>query len=158
MSIPASTVPAVVDWLVTNIAAHPTVAAAPTDGSQPVLVVYGPPGTYQPDDIIAVAFPVQGTFTALAMVGSGGAGWLREDYDVAVEISCFRGGDDAKSVFARAGQLAYAVADTVRSDPSIGDAVVQAMPAGFTWEQSWDPDHKGREVRVVVQISVTSQV
>jgi hypothetical protein len=94
------------------------------------------------------------TTTAWQMVGSGDAGWLREEYRLEVTVSVFSGGDDAIAPYNRAWELASIVEYVVRKDPSLGGLVIQANPADSHDESDWDETHKGRIVTVTLTIAV----
>lgn len=159
MSSPTSSRGPVLRYLLAQVAQHPNVTAAPTDGAEPPLVCLGPPGTYQPADIIAIGTQVNGSFNVMAMVGSGAAGWLREDYAVEVVISCFRGVDDLTVVMDRCEALMYAVVDTVRADPTLGGAVnIVAEPTVSDMQPTWADNHQGWEVRGVLEVKVAHQL
>lgn len=149
MAIPASTVPAALAYL------HSHIITAVNDTA--VLVSYGPPTTNQPDDLIVVG-NVDREVSPYQMVGSGQAGWLDEIYTADVVVSAFRGGDFGQVVLERASALADIVVSVVRTDPSLGGAVVVANPTNVQYEQNWDPDHKGRVVDVTVSIRCRARI
>lgn len=149
MAIPASTVPAAVSYI------HSRIITAINDTA--VLVSYGPPGTNQPDDLIVVG-NVTREIVPYQMVGSGQAGWLDETYTIEVVASVFRGGDYGQVVLERASALADVVVAVVRTDPSLGGAVVVAHPSAVEYEQNWDPDHKGRTVDATVSIRCRARI
>jgi len=142
--IPASSIPAARTWILTHLQAQ-------YPASSGVLVCLDEPGPYQPDDIIAVG-DVHQTYSPEASVGSGGQGWLREDYTITVTVDSYRGGDDPAGVFAAARTMADMVVAVVRSDPSLGGAVDRARPATATHTNGWDEEHKGRQS--VIEIGV----
>lgn len=149
MPIPASSVPTAVGYLYDHI------VTAVNDPA--VLVSYGPPGPNQPDDIIVVG-SVSREIIPWQMVGSGGAGWLDEIYTVDVVVSVYRGGDNGRVVMERACVLADIVVNVVRTDPSLGGAVVVANPAVVDYEPSFDGEHKGRIVDVTVSIRCRQRI
>jgi hypothetical protein len=142
--IPASSIPAARNWILAGLQAQ--LAADPA-----VLVCLDEPGTNQPDDIVNVG-EVQQTYSPQSTVGSGGPGWLREEYTVTVTVDVFRGGDDAAGTFARARQLADLVVAVVRSDPSLGGAVDRGMPGTAQHTTGWSEDHMGRTA--VIEIGI----
>lgn len=149
MTIPASTVPAAKLFLYTGIT---SLINDPT-----VLVSYDPPGPYQPDDIVMVG-TVERQVVPYQMVGSGQAGWLDETYTIEVVVSVFRGGDDARTAFERACVLADQVVYVVRTDPSLGGAVVVAHPSNVRYEPTFDDDHKGRLVTATVDVNCRARI
>jgi len=153
MTIPVSTAPAVKAYLFTQLQANITAAS----GSS-LLVCYDEPGPYEPDDIVSVGDVTARNTAQLAMVGSGGAGWLIENYSLEVVVDCFRGGDDPQTVDERAWALIGQVEAVVRTDPSCGDLVVEARPGQCRSESMWDDAHKGRRVRAAVAVDVQAQI
>lgn len=145
-----STVPQVKAYMVTQLQARTELAA-------PVLVSYGEPGPYLPDDIVAVLDANQ-TFEQMAMIGSGASKWLEETYTLEVKVDCFQGGDLAQTVEERALSLASVVVDVVRADPSLGGLVIEARPLYMRSTGSWDDDHKGRRAEVLLTFRVEAQL
>src|SRR4051812_5401029 len=94
---PPSTVPGVVGYLYDTIKARSDLAPAQTSGS--LLVAYGPPGPFQPDQIICVLNDVERPLTPLQVVGSGLAGYLTEEYVVPIVVDIFSGDDEPRTVF-----------------------------------------------------------
>lgn len=149
MSIPVSTVPAVKSYLVTAVQAQ---AVAATE--EQLVVLYGAPAAYQPDDIIGVGDVLNRATEPEAMVGSGGAGWLTERYELEVVVNAFRAGDFAVEVDARAWTMAAYVETAVRLDPSCGGLVLEARPTLSRTESLWSDTHKGRIVRLSYSVEV----
>lgn len=123
-----------------------------------VLVSYGPPGTNQPDDLIAVGTSVARETVAYQMVGSGQAGWLNERYDLDIIVSVFRGGDNGQTVLERAAVLTDVVVAVIRTDPSLGGAVTVAHPSVSSYVPSYDQEHKGRLVDVTITVSCSARI
>lgn len=144
-NIPASSIPAARDWIFAGLQAQLT--ARPD-----VLVCLDGPGTDQPNDIVSVGESIPQTYSPESTVGSGGPGWLREDYTVMVNVESFRGGDVAAEVFAAARTLADLVIAVVRSDPSLGGAVDRARPGTVEHTAGWSEDHMGRVVEISIGI------
>lgn len=149
VTIPASTVPAAKLYL------HSHITTLINDTS--VLVSYDPPGPFQPDDIVMVG-AVDRQVGPYQMVGSGGAGWLDETYSIEVVVSVYRGGDDARTAFERACALADQVVFVVRTDPSLGGAVVVAHPEQSRYEPTFEDEHKGRLVTVTIPIACRARI
>ncbi|MGH3381857.1 MAG: hypothetical protein ACRDP6_44730 [Actinoallomurus sp.] len=143
--IPASSIPAARDWIFAGLRAQ-------LAGRPEVLVCLDGPGTDQPNDIVSVGESIPQTYSPESTVGSGGPGWLREDYTVMVHVECFRGGDVAAEVFAAARALADLVIAVVRSDPSLGGGVQRARPGSISHTAGWSEDHKGRLVEIEIGI------
>ena len=153
MTIPVSTVPAVMKYLQSEII---TQIADTT-----VLVTYGPPGTNQPRDIVAVMGFEARDVKPQAFVGSGAQHWLYESYEIEVIVSVFRGGatDIAESCFERAMTLLSAVETAVRNDPSLGNNVLEAYPQHVAKSDAfWDPEHKGFVVEMSLLIHCEAEI
>lgn len=156
MSVPVSTIPGVKGYVFDQL-----VARAELIGDT-ILVCYDEPGPYQPDDIVSVG-DVARTVEPVGMVGSGGQGWLGEKYRLDVTVDCFRGGDDARTVFERACALADVVVDAVRLDPSLGGRVIESYPSTGSYQSDWltheeTGAHMGRSARVVVSIYASAHI
>jgi hypothetical protein len=151
-SIPSSSIPAAMAWLLAGLQANITADPA-ADG---LLVCLGEPGTFQPQDIVFIG-EIHQVYSPQSTVGSGGANWLREDYQVTVTVDCTRGGDDQVAVLTRARQLADLVVAVVRSDPSMGGAVDRCRPEQATHTLGWlDTDAQksgtGRHVAIAITL------
>lgn len=153
MAIPVSTVPAVKNYLVTNLTAGPNSLAAVTGYG--LGVFYDRPNRYLPEDIVVVG-DVHRQVSVLAMVGGGGQDWLEEVYQVDITTSIFRAGDYAQTCYERAWTLTSGVESLIRSDPSLGGLVVEARPGVSTDATEWVPESKGRLCEVVLQVHVTA--
>lgn len=144
-NIPASSIPAARNWIFAGLAAQ--LASNPK-----VLVCLDGPSTDQPDDIVSVGENIPQTYDPQSTVGSGGPGWLREDYTVMVHVESYRGGDVAAEAFAAARTLADLVIAVVRSDPSLGGAVDRARPGAVSHTAGWAEGHEGRLVEIEIGI------
>lgn len=128
-----------------------------------VMVSYDAATKRRPFKVIEVGVPdTSADFSTAGMVGSGGAGWLQEQYVVAVKVTAFRTGDQAAEVDADAWTLAAAVIAAVRADPSLGGLVAVARPLHAT--QTGDqhsqgtPPAQGRRSEIEVPIRITSVI
>jgi len=156
MTIPSSSVPAARRYLYEQLTAQLT--PDPDFPKSQLRVVYDQPGTFQPDDIVAIGRVTRQTSVS-SMVGSGGAGWLEERYQVEVIIDVFRGGGDySQQTFDRAMALTDAVCAVVRADPTLGGAVLVARPASSTHESELDEEHKGRHCVATLEIDCYQQI
>ncbi|AUG78093.1 hypothetical protein CFP65_3293 [Kitasatospora sp. MMS16-BH015] len=144
-AIPASSITAARAWILARLQA--VLTPDPASPSSELLVCDGGPGPYQPDDIVSLGDTHQ-TYAPESGVGSGGAGWLREDYQLHITVDVYRGGDNPDATFARARTLADLVVAVVRSDPSLGGAVDRARPATAAHSTGWDEAHSGRHVEI----------
>ena len=155
MTIPVSTVDTVKDYLVAQI------TAAINDPE--VNVSYDVPGAWQPDDIIVVG-DIQVTNSIESFVGSGGAHWLFEAYEVDITISVFREGDLASTAWKRAKALSDLIDVAVRTDPTLGTggtgipSVQRAYPSTTRYQSEWAEDHSGRVVTVQKTIQVEASI
>ncbi|MFG2722712.1 hypothetical protein ACGFW5_31100 [Streptomyces sp. NPDC048416] len=149
MTIPNSTAPAARRYLVEQCTAQLTLDPLNTRAS--LLVCYDDPGTNEPGDIVSIG-RIARTINPNSMVGSGGAGWLEEQYTVTVTIDLFRGGDDAQAIFERGALLVDQVCAIVRADPSLGGLVLVARPISSEIEGEWDEKHMGRHVLATLEI------
>lgn len=146
--IPASTVPLAVGYLFDNIKT--------TVNDPAVKISYGPPPPGSSGDMIVIE-GVSREILEARIVGSGGAGWLDEIYIIDVNCWVFRGGDNGRPVMERAAVLADTVVFVVRSDPSLGGAVIVANPTNVEYTPSLDEEHRGLliEARVSIRCRAT---
>lgn len=137
MAIPVSTAPAARSFLLTAIQNVVSAGDNPTDN--PALVRLGEVGPYKPNDIIVIG-NVRRDVATQNFVGSGGQYWLRETYEIDVEINTWLASGDtdgadsttALAVDARGWQLLGYVETAVRNDPSLGGLVEIARPLTTT--------------------------
>lgn len=155
MAIPVSTAPAVKAYLFAQLSAQVWPAAT---GVAAVQVTYDHPGPYMADDIVSVGDLLTRTCMPAAMVGSGGAKWLDEVYQLEVTVDVFRGADYAQTAFERAFTLMAVVESVVRTDPFCGGLVIEARPLQSTSSSEWDDEHLGRRVRMSLSIEVLAQI
>jgi len=155
MTIPTSTAPAARQWLYDQLSA--TLTPDPLSPASQLLVCFDEPGPNQPDDIVSVG-DVNRAFEPGSLVGGGGPGWLRERYTITITVDVFRGGDDAQGCYRRAQLLADGVVNAVRSDLTLGGAVITATPMSDAATGEWDQDHLGRHVTSTIEISCLAQI
>ena len=159
MTIPVSTAPAAAAYLLTEI----TTAVA-TDPAT-ILVKLGEPGRNRPDDMILIG-EVQRNVKEQSFVGSGGAGWLGEEYEQHITIGSWQANGDvynestqALQVNARAWQLIAYVEAVVRADPSLGGLVEVAYPMQTTSSgPTWTTDPVGLLVSVNLPIRIEATI
>ncbi|MFI6117476.1 hypothetical protein [Kitasatospora sp. NPDC051164] len=146
MTIPSSSAPAARLWLFNAIKSaltpDPGVVSGGSygDPAASLLVCLDGPGTYQPADIVAVG-KVGRRIDVSSMVGSGGAGWLREDFGIEIVIECARGTEDSQSAFERTTTLIDQIIAVVRTDPTLGGSVLWSKPTRSDTEVAWAADH-----------------
>jgi hypothetical protein len=153
--IPSSTAPAARQWIYDQCSALLT--PDPLSPSSSLLVCFDEPGPNQPDDIVSVG-AVSRAFEPGSFVAGGGAGWLKERYTITVSIDVFRGGDDAQATYTRAQVLADGVIAAVRSDLTLGGAVITATPLVDSSQGEWDQEHLGRHVTSTIEISCLAYI
>lgn len=156
-----------VDAAVTALLANITtkVNALPFVPDESVLICEGPPAgsQYQPLDLVVVAERIEHQPQPHALVGTGGPGWLTEEFRISVVVDVFRlGGADPSDVIAatqtaaavrsRCLLLTNAVFEGILSDPSLGGAVFMAYPETNTYTSDWDENGKGRRARTEIQV------
>jgi hypothetical protein len=151
--IPQSTAIAVRAYMYTNLT---NVLPADEANGCNLAVVYDEPGPYEADDIVSVG-NVTLDYEPGSLVGSGGAGWLRERYTLTIIADVYRGGDNAQMTFARAQYLSDLICAVVRYDPSLDELVISATPKASIVESEWDEEHKGRHSTATVEISIFAQ-
>ncbi|MFB7907646.1 hypothetical protein ACFC1T_14535 [Kitasatospora sp. NPDC056076] len=147
MTIPASSAPAARLWLFNALKAALTADPGTVSGqgsygdaNASLLVCLDAPGTYQPEDIVAVG-KVDRRIDVSSMVGSGGAGWLIEHYTIEITVECARGTDDSQSAFERTCSLIDQITAVVRTDPTLGGNVLWSQPTRSETDTVWADDH-----------------
>jgi hypothetical protein len=153
VTIPVSTVPAAQAAIFEALAPY---VVADAD-SQDILVCIGQPSTEIPSAIIEIGKEIRRTAQPAAFVGSGGAGFIEESYDIDIVVSVagetVDTQDDPTTIADRAWQLVGYVEDAVRSDPSLGNVVQVAYPHDATGgEVVWAPNNVGRICEITVII------
>jgi hypothetical protein len=123
-----------------------------------VVVQYGDMGTNVPPCFIAVGASVQAVNAPFEMVGTGGAGWIKETYRVEIQVSAFEGGSNFQATAEAAYTMWQAVAGVVRADPSLGGLVIVAWPASHDLAQSWEQNHKGPTAEIRAEIEVEARI
>lgn len=147
---PTSTAPTAKAWLYGQMVATLTAAIDATFG-----ISYAPdldnPNT--PDDMVWMGGVENRVVTGFAMVGNQGQWSMAEEYDLTVNISCYRGGeedpagstaDPAAIAEARAWALAGVIETLQRTDPTMGGAVTTSRPNQSSSEVDWDDNGNGR--------------
>lgn len=157
MTAPASSVPAVRQWLFQQCS---TAVAAFTD---PTVEVYLSQEDHESSQDLVVIGGAHRRVSPVRMVGGGGLGWLDETYTVDIEIACFVAGVDAfvdvggrDSVDTRAYKVLAAIEQQIRADPSAGGAVVVLHPAGSASQHEWDESEMGGHCQITLTVEVTA--
>jgi hypothetical protein len=155
MTIPASSAPAARTWLFNALTAQLTPDSVNMSSS--LLVCYDGPGPNEPDDIVAVG-KITRHVEVSSFVGGGGAGWLNESYTIELTIDVYRGGDVDQAAYLRCSSLVDAAIAVVRSDLTLGGAVVTARPITDVTEVAWDESHMGRHATSTVEIQCVQRI
>ena len=155
VTIPVSTVPAVIEYLLTQI----EVAANQDPGSGDFLVCLGEPSVDFPSAIIEVAKDVRRTVVPQTFIGSGGQDWLNESYDIDILVSVAMETVDVQTdpltLTQRAWQLLSYVETAVRTDPSFGGLDLIAYPRTAVQEgPSWTGGTSGAGLLTVVTLTI----
>ncbi len=133
--------------LVTALAALPSLSG--------VLVTYGAPGRYQPDDIVAV-MDIESDSEA-ATISPNRA--REETLSLTVVASCYRGGEDTQQVCT---ERAYVLIDIVEAylrttDPTVGGTVRGLLgPVSYSLEESLS--EQGRTSEVTATFTVYARI
>lgn len=153
MSIPVSTVPSVISYLLTQVT-----SACASDPLE-ILVKTGEPAKNLPSDVIQFG-SVRRTVRWESFVGGGGNDALYEIYDLELDIyTALAYGDIsddsaiALQVIQRAWQLLGYVETVVRTDPSLGGLVDIAYP-----QSSVSPNPEWTDGAVGLRVSINAPI
>lgn len=166
MTVPVSTVPTVKAWLLGRLTSQITQAPGAS-----MAVVYGDPGTNQPDDLIQINTGNRELLPG-SLVGSLDQGSLREKYTIDVTVRVYRGGAQS---FQTAEERLWAIVAVIervfRTDMwalIAGDAAVRsATLGGAVWSLSiephdlteeWAPSGLGPSVSLVYPVTIYSDL
>jgi len=131
----------------------------PGAGYATPLVIYDRPGMYRPPELVVIGKIYDRRVSGFAMVGSGGAGWLKEDYEFEAMVYVFRPGESLQvEAYERAWQLMSLIENVVRADPSLGSLVIRARPDRSYDDSEWERDGKGWIVSVTTRFTVCAQI
>jgi len=154
MTVPVSTVPAAKTWLIGQLQSALTQAA---DGAL-FAVQYEPFGTNQPEDRVwfgdTSRQAVPWTMTGGLIIPQS----MQETYDLTVNISCYRGGDQTSTAELRAWALLAGVEDVVRTDPTFGGLLIRSYPNTAQAALDWDEQFKGLFCSIPLTISCLAQL
>ena len=153
-----STVPAAETYITSAI----STAAASDSLYNEILICKGEPGMDLPNDVIAVGYPeTRRTVEPRFFIGSGGTGWLYETYEVDITISTWQGGgaSQAATVSQRAWTLAGYVESAVRTDPSLGGAVLISYPMDTNGgDPQWTEDPIGLGATITLTVRCEARI
>lgn len=157
MTAPASSVPAVRQWLAQ------TCTTAVAGFTAPTVEVYLSQEDHESTEDLIVIGGAHRKGSPVRLVGGGGLGWMDETYTVDVDIACFVAGPDAfidtasqDSVDTRAYKVLAAVETAIRTDPSAGGAVLVLHPSGSTSLHEWDDEDRGGHCQITLTVEVTA--
>lgn len=162
---PPSTVPAAKQWLFGQMVS--TLTAAPNNT---FAVSYATQATTlsSPDDQVWFEDTTGRQVKQFAFVGNLGKGALYEEYDLNLLVTCYRAGaegaDDvtlepAALAETRAWQLASAIEQIQRTDPTMGGALVTSRPNTIpNVNVDWDEARNGRTCTIPVSFHCESDI
>ena len=131
-------------------------AALPNEAAlaAPVLVCYGLPGTYQPDDIVAILDADGDSQHATISPNRSREETIRQTFT----ISCYRGGDLQQTCTERAFALMDAVVDYCRTtDPTVGGTVRSMLP-DVTWGFEESVEEQGRVTDLTFTLTFNARI
>jgi hypothetical protein len=154
-SVPVSTVPRVVAFLTAGLTAN--VTQYDTNTALGVAYIEQISG-YDPFDQVTIGDAHSRTTKRTQMVGSGGAGWLFEDFTLDIEIVSWQGGQNLQLVVERAWRLLGQVEAFIRSDPSLGGLVIVAYPSSSKSTAGYMDDSKGVSCVIDLTVDVEARI
>lgn len=120
----------------------------------PVLITYGLPGKYQPDDILAI-LDSDGD-SVHATIGSPRS--REETIRQTFTASCYRGGDSQQLATERAFALMDAVVEWCRNtDPTVGGTVRSMLP-DVTWALEESVEEQGRVADLTFTLTFNARI
>lgn len=155
---PTSTAPAAKAWLYAQMVTSLAAASGATFQLSYATDVTNPDN---PDDMVWLGKVANRVVSPFAMVGNLGQYSLQEEYDLEVNVSCFRAGEenDADSTTdpagiaeTRAWALAGSVETIVRTDPTFGGNVITSRPDQSECDVDWDDAGNGRIATLTLTI------
>lgn len=155
-----STVPAVIAYLKTEIAAQIATDATPGD----IYLCVGDPGTPDPNGIIQIVSQVSRNVEPFAAVHDGGQNAFYEKYAIIVKVDVVARGDTEEDIALPLVQRAWALVNyvemAVRQDLSLGGLVVEGRPGQTTGGQAvWSEDLDGAmECAISYRIQVEAAI
>lgn len=154
-SVPVSTAPAVVAFLTAGLTTNLT----QYDPQTALSVAYiEQTGGYNAFDQVTIGDVGNRTVRRTQMVGTGGAGWLYEEYTLDIEVMSWQGGQNLQLVVERAWRLLGQVEAFIRSDPSLGNLVIVAYPSSSKSTAGYMDDKKGVSCVIDVTVDVEARI
>jgi hypothetical protein len=146
---PTSTGPAAKAWLYGQMQ---SVLAAASDATFKLAYATTVTTSNSPDDMVWLEGIQNRVVSNFAMVGNLGQYSLAEEYDLVVQISCFRAGEESDDAATDPGALAEARAfvlagqiETIqRTDPTMGGQLITSRPNQSSGDVDWDEAGNGR--------------
>jgi hypothetical protein len=155
MTVPVSTVPAAKTWLIGQLQ-----TALTEDPTATMTVQYGPfaYADNNPDDMVwlgdadrqAEPWTLTGGLTIPLS--------MKETYDLTVNVSCYRGGDQSQTVEDRAWALIAEIETVVRTDPTFGGLLISSYPSQAVATVGWDEKFSGVLCSIPLTISCLAQL
>jgi hypothetical protein len=148
---PTSTAPDAKAWLFTQMQSTLTVAAGFSFECTYASMI---DTVDAPDDQVSMGAITNRVVSGFALVGDQGQYSTQEEYDLTVEISCFRPGLVGDTAEARAWALAGQVETIARTDPTFGGLLVTSRPnqSSSTVDWSAEEDANGRIASLTLTI------
>ena len=154
-SVPVSTVPQVIAFLMFGITTNTTQVDAQTALGVAYIELAS---NYDPLDSIVVGDAHTRTIRREQMVGSGGAGWLYESYSIDLQIVSWQGGNSFQPVVERSWRLLGQVEGFIRSDPSLGGLVIEAWPSSSRSSAGYMDNGKGISSVIDLTVDVEARI
>lgn len=153
MTIPVSTVPAVLAQLMTDVQAQ----VATDSNATAILVCFGQYAMDAPDEIIQLGTGVRRVVKPETYMGNYQQFTLNETYEISNIVSAVSGSADDLAIVERAYTFAGYIETAVREDPNFGGLVVNAFPSGTSGGQpTWTGSPTKRYCELTVTIAVTT--
>lgn len=146
---PTSTAPTAKAWLYGQMQSTLTAASDATFQLSYATDVTTP---NSPDDMVWFDGVQNRVVSNFAMVGTLGQYALVEEYDLVVQISCFRAGEESDVIAtepaaiaeARVWALAGQIETLQRTDPTMGGVLITSRPNQSSCDVDWDDNGNGR--------------
>jgi hypothetical protein len=152
---PTSTAPAAKAWLFGQLQTTLTAASDATFSCTYATEVDTLAGA---GDQVWMGGIVNRNVTVLALLGDMGAGSLKEEYNLEVNVSCYRRSDKGDTAETRAWDLAGQIETVARTDPTLGGNVTISRPAQSNSTVDWDDAGTGRICTLTLNIYCLAQL
>ena len=122
MTVAPTTAKAAVAWIIT--AAKTAVTA---EANHDLYIGYGEPLNADPDDQVFL-MDVESDATMIGMRTATAAAPMSEALVIPLKVSVFRHDDTGQAAFERCADIVNAIVAAIRTDPTLGGAVLNAQP------------------------------